>query len=133
MAYSANQLFSETAGRGSGLRAFPETVQPKTFASGSGTLAALTPVTYNTSTNKWTTFTNGGANGTGTILGFVWPDAIVLDAANDVIGNVLLEGKINFNDIPQTGAGYTLAQLKAAVQSQMRPLGIIIEGLDSVR
>lgn len=132
MAYSANQQFQSANGKGSGLRAFPDSVQPKTFASGSGTLAALTPVAFNTSTSKWVIYASGGANGTGTISGFVWPDAVVLDGSNEVLGNVMLGGRIHLDDIPIV-SGYTLAQLKASLISDARSRGFIIEGLADFR
>jgi len=129
MAFTANQLHAQVNGVGSGLRASPESVQPKTFASGSITLAALTPVAFNTSTSQWVIFASGGANGTGTIKGFVWPDPVVLAAGGEVLGQVLMTGRIHLNDIPIV-TGYTLAQLKTAIiASAVRNQGIIVEGM----
>lgn len=135
MAYTANEQFQSANGKGSALRCFPGydgSIQPKTFASGSGTLAALTPVAFNTSTSKWVPYASGGANGTGTISGFVWPDAVVLDGTNDVLGNVILGGRIHLDDIPII-SGYTLAQLKTSLLSDARSRGFIIEGLANFR
>jgi hypothetical protein len=129
MAQAANQQFNSAAGAGSGPRCFATVVQPKTFASGSLTLAKLTPVAYNTSTGFFQIFASGGSNGTGTIDGFVWPDQIVLDGSNEVTGQVMLAGRIHLDDIPIV-SGYTLAQLKTALlASIVRNKGIIIEGM----
>lgn len=131
MALNPNELFS-SASEAAKLRVEPITIQPKKFASGSGTLAALTPVAYNTSTNMWVVWTNGGANGTGTISGFVWPDAVVLDSDEEVLGNILLEGKIHHDDIP-VPSGETQNNLDAALRSGPRALGLIVQGLTQVR
>lgn len=137
MAYTANELFSSASGLGSGKNYTSLTSQAKTFApvSGGATLAALTPVAYNTSTNKWVKAVTGGSNGTSAIRGFLI-NPITLDDSGvgnaDVLGVVMLEGKIDYAAIPQGTYG-TEAQLKAALQSGPRDLGLIIEGLDSVR
>lgn len=131
MAYNPNELFS-SASKADTLRVFPRAIQPKTFAAGSGTLAKLCPVAFNTSTNQWVVWTNGGANGTGTISGFVWPDAVVLDSDEEVIGNVLMQGRVHYADIP-VPTGETADNLKTALRSGPRGLGLIIEGLDQVR
>lgn len=132
MAYTPKQLRVDNGPFPKQLRAIAYTVQPKTFATGSVTLPALTPVAYNTSSGKWVVWTNSGSNGTGTISGFVWPDAVVLSSSGDVLGNVMLEGKINFNDIALP-SGQNLSDLKTACQSGPRALGLIIEGLPNVR
>jgi hypothetical protein len=132
MAYADRELFQDLPGKGSTLRFFPSSVQPKTFASGSGTIARGTALAYNTSTNKWVVFTNGGANGTGTLQGFLWPDDITLDGAGEVLGNVMLGGRVHIDDIPIV-AGYNLAQLKTALQTGAREKGFIVEGLENFR
>ncbi len=132
MAYDPNQLFGTYSGLPALKRVIAKTIQPKTFAAGTGTLAKLTPVVYNTSTNQWTVWANGGANGTGTIKGFVWPDPITLVSDKEVIGNVLIEGKIHFDDIALP-TGQTAANLKTACRSGPRDLGLFIQGLDQVR
>lgn len=139
MAYGPNELVSEASDFPVQLRAVagPDGIMPKTFAavSGGGTLAPLTPVAYNTSTNKWVQWSTGGANGTGTVKGFVWPDAVVLDDSdgdnNDVLGQVMTHGVIHFDDIPVVGG--TEAQLKTALQSGLRELGFTIQGLENFR
>lgn len=131
MALNPNELFASNTV--SALkRVEAKTIQPKTFASGSGTLAQLTPIAFNTSTGFWVPWTDGGANGTGTISGFVWPDEVVLDSDDEVMGNVLLEGKVHYDDIALP-SGETEANLKTALRDGPRGLGLIIQGLDQVR
>lgn len=133
MAYAENQLFSSASGKGSSLRAAATSVQPKTFAGGTALLAPLSPVAYNTSTNTWVLWDQDGTNGTNAIKGFVWPDGVQLVSGSEVIGQVMLAGRIHFDDIPVVTANYNAAQLKAAVQSTVRSLGFIIEGLENFR
>lgn len=109
---------------------------PKTFANVTGgpTLPLGTPVTYDTSAAKWKVWTDGGANGTGTIRGLVWPEAIVLDATEDVIGQVMLEGRAHYEDIALP-SGEDQADLDAALRvgdPSLRELGIHVEGLSAV-
>lgn len=127
MAFTANQLFSTVTPSNGGLRAVPTAIQAKQFANSAGaeTLAPLTLVAYNTSTNKWVVWATGGANGTGTVAGLVGWDGILLDATNDVLGNVFLGGEFHIDDIPVVGG--TLAQIKTALEAA-RPLGFIITG-----
>lgn len=233
MALNANSLRSTATGLGSGLRAFPTSVQAKKFAAGSGTLAKLTPVTFNDATRDFSAWSGGTSevnvitaaataasdgtfdltingilvadldhdisttdlkaaivaagvctaddltvteagggldanNGTCTITwagemaeqdidisldatgltgdahvlstsqagsatridGFVWPDAITLDSDEEVLGNVMLGGRVHVADIPVI-SGYTEGALKAALRDkQVRDSGFIIEGLD---
>ena len=128
VAYYTNEQYSSST-QGKRLRVQPTVVQPKTFAAGSGTLAPLTPIAYNTSTNKWVVWTSGGANGTGTIRGFVGLDAVVLDAANEVLGNVILGGIIHYEDIVLP-SGESAGNLKTALTGTVRQLGFTIQGLE---
>lgn len=134
MAYDPNQGFASAAGKGSSPRCFPTSVQPKTFASGTGTLAPLTAVAYNTSTDQWVVFDADGSNGTNVIKGFVWPDEATLVSGSEVLVQVAMGGRIHFDDIPLVSGSYNLAQLQAAVRSGgVRDLGFIIEGIDQFR
>lgn len=66
------------------------------------------------------------------IQGFVWPDAIVLDATYQEVGQVLMAGIVNYSDIPLVG-GVTDTQLKAALRdNNLRKLDITIQGLTGV-
>lgn len=115
-------------------RCIPEIVGEKTIAAigAAPTLTRLMPMAYNTSTNKWVVWTNGGANGTGTILAFIWPDEVPTDAANDTLAVMLLAGELHFDDIP-VPSGETSANLKTALRSGPRTVDFTIRGLDQVR
>ena len=137
MAFTANEGFQSNAGKGSALRCVPTSNQPKTFASGSGTLAALTAVAFNTSTDQWVVWDADGTNGTNIIKGFVWPDEVVLDAGGEVLGQVVLGGRIHYDDIPIVSGSYNQTELQDALRgdaaSDVRSLGFIIEGLSEFR
>lgn len=130
MAFTANELLSQDGDFVQQLRARADHIQPKTFASGSGTLERLTPVAFNTSSTKWVVWTNGGSNGTGTIKGFIWPDPVVLSASGEVLGNVMTAGLIHFADIV-VPYGETSGNLKTALRGTVRALGFTIQGLDN--
>ena len=70
------------------------------------------------------------ATGVGSrIDGFVWPDAVVLDADEEVLGQVMLGGRIHAGDLiaaPAAPLGSVLAQCRSG---QVRDSGFIIEGL----
>ena len=71
-------------------------------------------------------------NDTDVIRGFVWSDAIQLVDGVEVLGNVLLEGKVHAADIP-VPAGETTGTLYPALRSGLRERGIMIEGIGQVR
>lgn len=133
MALNPNEKFDSAAGKGSSLRCFPHSTQTKEFAAGSGTLAPLTALAYNTTTDKWVVFDADGTNGTNIIKGFLWPDELVLDSDEEVLGVVAMNGRIHVDDIPEVSGSYNNAQLLAALRgesaSNVRSLGFVIEGL----
>lgn len=132
MPYATNSLYQTAAGIGSVKRVFPASLQPKTFAPNNGTFAVGQVVSYNTSTNKWVPWANGGANGTGQIQGIVFPDPVVTHATDDVLGQVMLTGRAHVDDLIPGGA-QTVANMKSNLRGSVRTLGIIIEGLDNFR
>lgn len=133
MAYANNELFVGTT-RNDFPRVKATYVAPKTFApvGGKPSYACLTPVSFNTATKKWVVWTNGGANGTGTIKGFVYVDGVDLDDTDDVIGNVMLAGEIHRDDVVLP-TGELQANLDAAlIASNLRAVGIQVQGLAGV-
>jgi hypothetical protein len=112
----------------------PDGVRVVTLAAvgAAPTYAVGTPMAYNTATNKWVVWTSGGANGTGTISGFIYPDEIETDAADDVMCPLMQQGTIDYADVVLP-AGETDANLKTALRSGPRALGLIITGLSQVR
>lgn len=110
--------------------------------AGGPTLPRNCPVAYNTSLNLWVPWTKAGSNDTATIRGFVWPADITLDASDEVIGTILVEGTLNVGDCTTdeiiaacNGSAVTRGDIEGAIQSNdpsLRSLGIFIEGLDEV-
>lgn len=134
MAYDSNELYeSGSVWPVVGLRVIPTSIQPKTLAPGSGTLSRLTPLGYSVSQDKWVVFDpSDTSDGTDEIKGFLWPDEATLDAADDVLANVLLAGIVHYDDIP-IPAGVAENDLKAALREGPRALGLTIQGLENVR
>ena len=130
MALNPNELFSETT-RAAPKRIYPTHSKPKKFAAGSGTLAAGSLVTFDTSALTWKKWTNGGANGTGDMQGILWPDPVTLDADEEVLGMVMLTGHAHRDDIELNGESQS--NLDAELASSARVLGIHIDGLKNVR
>ena len=133
MAYAANEFFREDD-LPTKTRTIVDLTQPKTFASvGAAPLyKRMMPVAFDTVANKWKIWASGGANGTGTIKGFIYQPELQIDAANDVLGIVLIRGTVHYDDIVLP-AGETAPNLKTALRSGLRELGIDIQGLDQVR
>jgi len=112
-----------------------EAIQPKPFnnVAGSPTYLKYSPVAFNTSTGNWVIWASGGANGAGTIKGFLAEDVTVdADDGEEVLANVILKGRIHIGDVT-VPAGQTLDNLKIAMRSGLRELGFIIQGLDDFR
>lgn len=132
MAYEPNQLLTHDESINPQKRAYSFQTNPKTLAPGSGVVEPLTPLAFNTSTNKWVVWSHNGSNGTGTILGFLWPDPVTLHSTLDVIGQVMLQGRVHFEDIVLP-YGQSESNLKAALRSGPQARGLEIQGLDQVR
>lgn len=132
MAQNANQLVGSVTSIASTLRMWPETIHPKEIAaiSGAPLLARGLPMAFNTSTSKWVVWTSGGANGTGTVSGFL-AEPHQSNATDETLAPMMMRGKIHFDDIP-VPSGETSANLKTSLRSGPRGLGIDIDGLDQV-
>ena len=63
------------------------------------------------------------------IDGFVWPDAVVLDADEEVLGQVMLGGRIHAGDLVASPDAPVAAVLAQCRSGQVRDSGFIIEGL----
>lgn len=63
--------------------------------------------------------------------GVVWPDPVLLNAGGQVVGQVMMEGTFNRNDVPLNGVSQ--GAVDAALQSpEFRKLGFTVEGLVGV-
>lgn len=123
MAYDPNELLREVSGVGSGLRAMSTSTQAKTFATDAGNLLLprLTPVKI--VAGEWSKWLDADVN---TIAGFVWSDEVQTDATDEVLGNVMMAGRIHHDDIPL--GGQTQSILDTALNAA-RDKGFIIEGM----
>ena len=131
MATQKTELFETRSGLSSQLRVEATVIQPRKFATGTGTLVRLTPVAFNTSTLKYVPWDQDGLNGTNIMEGFVWPDEVLLDAADEVLGNILLGGKLHFDDLPvatTVDAAATAAGWNAALRAA-KTFGLYVEGV----
>jgi len=131
MALATVQFVTQTTGPTSDLRMFPETVQVKTFATGTEVMVRGTLVAFNTTVGFWVPWTVGGANGAGTALGIL-NEPRTQNPGGEVQANVMLTGRIHRADIVSQFVA-TAPEVTAAVISTFRGLGIIVEGLAGVR
>ena len=134
MPYAENELFSETDGNGSNPRIFPTSTQPKTFAAGTGTVLDMTPVGVVTATGKWAVWNPAETNGTQNIEGILYTQdlptkGLELDGADDVLGNVVLAGRVHVDDIVLPGAATANDLATALSTGEVRKKGITVEGL----
>lgn len=95
-------------------------------ASGGPTLAVGTPV-VNLGNGLWRAWADGDETSK-PVAGFVYPQAVVLDATNDVQGVILTRGIIHYGDIVLP-TGQTQATLDGALKSGPREMGLIVQGL----
>lgn len=72
------------------------------------------------------------AGGAHRIRGFVYPDPITLDASDEVLGQVLLQGKLRYSDI-QLPSGESQNDLDVALAQDCLERGLVIDGLASAR
>lgn len=102
-----------------------------------------TPLSWNTSTSKWDTFTQGGSNGTNIIAGFVAHQAASVGDTDDVQATIMLAGEVHRDDINTaairaaldtgSGAAVTEGQLDTALRAAtLREKGVTVRGLDAV-
>jgi len=86
-----------------------------------------------------TVFEDGGATRKeNTLVGICWPDDVTVSSTGDVIGQMMLMGRVHANDIRYTASsdvGYagSLNPIKDTLQTGSRALGIVVEGLAGIR
>lgn len=100
----------------------------KTFAniSGGPTLAVGTPLVNDA--GEYRAWQDADADVL-PIAGFVYPEAVVLHATNEVQGVVLTKGQIHFDDIVLP-SGQTQNTLTAQLKNGPKEMGLDIQGLD---
>ena len=75
------------------------------------------------------TFSTSTAGAPTRIDGFIWPDAVVLDADEEVLGQVMLGGRIHAGDLVASPDAVVSAVRAACANKQLRDSGFIFEGL----
>lgn len=132
MALNPNELFSSAAGPVNTRTVAKRLINAK-FKAGTGTLNPNTPVAYSTDDDEWVAYdAAGGPTGADTIRGLVFPDAVVLDSDEEVMGWILVEGIAHIDDILAETAEAD-ASVKADLQANARTRGMIIQGLVNIR
>jgi len=116
-AMSANERYRSFTNSAAGLRAIMDHTRPKTFAAGNGTLAVLTPVSFNLATTFWQVWSNanGGTNQINTLT---------VDATG---GNYVLGVTAPGSSIETTG-NITATANAATVQAALNALGNVLPG-----
>lgn len=92
-------------------------------------LAALTPMAVETSSGMWVPWRNDNTPaGSGTIRGFIYPEAHQLHATNETIATIMLQGEIHHDDVP-VPSGETQNNLTAALKAGLGDRGIFVVGV----
>lgn len=144
MALGTNELFSD-ASRGAHPRLEALATKVVHLEDNAGAapveLPIGTPLAFDTSTSQWCVYEDAGANGRGTIRGFVYGTAQSDDETDDVLVVVLYRGRVHRDDVNTAairavlgGAGGTSeAELDIALKVRgLRDMGIDIVGLAGV-
>lgn len=115
------------------IRIAPIRTLVKKFAADASetTLAAGTPVAFDTVNDNWTVWSASGTGDVDEIKGFL-TEAITLDDSNERLAQVMTQGTIHYDDIPLPD-GEEAADLREALRTDCAPIGLVIEGLDAVR
>ncbi len=131
MALETNELFDSVSRSNDG-RIISRRNLVKTLAAQAGAplLGVGIPLAFNTSTDLWTQWASGGANGTGTVSAVLYT-AKQTSATEEVQVVVMYEGEIHI-DAFVVPSGQTLANLKIALRdlATRSPL-LVIKGLDA--
>lgn len=101
MAFGANEQFQELTGVGPGPLVFPESIQPKVFAAGSGTIKKCQIVVYNRTTGFWQVYNNADELGTSTVYTLTTAAALTAGSYTLTIDGETT-GAIQYNDVAAT-------------------------------
>ncbi len=146
MALETNELYNSNT-QGDQLRLYPADagIRPKMFAAvtGGATLVQGTPVAFNTSTNLWVVFEQGGSNGTNVISGILMEGGAINDSGSDnteTLLNVMVAGRLHRDDVNTAairallGGSPTEGNIDTALRAaSMREKNMHVEGLDQVQ
>ena len=139
MALEQPELFSTTS-QGSHGNFEPKEMVVAEFATNAGaeaarTLAVGTAVSHD-GTN-WIVLDGDAGDATATIMGIVYPDVIVLSTSDEVLGQVMVSGRADYNSLvlehDDTGVGYNQTELDATLKADAMDRGLFIKNLADVR
>jgi hypothetical protein len=144
MALGSNELFADNS-RGAHPRLEALRTKVVHVEDNAGSIAVElpigTPLAFDTSTNQWCVYEDGGSNGRGTIRGFVYGVEQSDDETDDVLMVVLYRGTVHRDDVNTSairavlgGSGGTSeAELDIALKVRgLRDMGIDVLGLAGV-
>tara|TARA_R110002095_G_C4251957_1_gene240429 strand:+ start:23454 stop:23843 length:390 start_codon:yes stop_codon:yes gene_type:complete len=111
--------------------------------SAAATLPVGSPLAFDTTVGGWVPYTQGGANGSGVIAGFVAHQSVLVDATDDVQCTIMLAGEVHADDVNTliirtanalaSGAAITEGNLTAALKlSSLRDKQLHVRGLSVV-
>lgn len=104
--------------------AAPQAVQVPTVTG------TVTSITGGTPTAVATAGTS--TYGLSSIVGFVWPDEVDLSATDEVHGEVMVSGRIDYNAIAATVATADVGALQTELKDNALARGIIVEQLPNI-
>jgi len=133
MAYADRELFA-SGDYDPAPRISPKVVKVKSFAADAAAteLAVATPLAFDEANFNWVVWSASGTGEVDEIKGFLYPDAVQLDASDEVQGQVMLMGEIHYDDIVLP-SGESYPDLRQALRTDCLERGLVIVGLDAVR
>ena len=97
------------------------------FATGTGTLPAGTPLAY--AAGQYKKFVLADVS----VAALVWPNDVVLDDTNNAVGEIMLKGEVRkFTEIEALVEFADRAALKASCKDELVAKGIIVRGIANI-
>lgn len=133
MAYDERELY-DSADKDAFPRIGPKRVLPCTFGTDAAEteLAVGTPVAFDEANFVWVAWSASGTGDVDEIKGFIYPDALQLSATGEVIGQVMVEGDIHYDDIVLPD-GESATDLREALRTDCLARGLVVRGLSKIR
>lgn len=139
MAIEHEQLYKSGPTLEAMKRVYVEGSHPAVVEFGSAaTILAGTVMGYITANDTWTPWTDGAVDGSQVVKGILWPEDAVMNGTDDKVANILVKGRVHFNDL----VAHTFVQgvdtaeyaaLKVNLETESRPAGIYVEGAENWR
>jgi len=113
------------------LRFDPRSVLNRDFAAGSGTIERGEPVAFDGTNFTPFAYVDGAQteDTAEVIVGFAWPEPIVLAAGGEVVAGVMMSGEVDYKDVQLPASGATQPQMEAALAAPtLRKRNLIVTG-----